>query len=102
MSALPLISELSSNGIRVRTDGPRLILSPKNALTDTLSARVRKAKPALISALRDLQEDTVDDWAEISAEPAQLKAYTELLMIEEMRHQGTVPDHYTATAEIPQ
>ena len=37
------------------------------------------------------------DWQEISGDPAQLKSFTELVMIEDMRHRGIVPDHYTAT-----
>jgi len=99
LSALPLISEFSERGISARVDGSRLILSPKEALTDELSAKVRKGKSALIVALRDIQKNADDDWAEVSADPAQLKAFTELLMIEKMRHQGIVPPHYTATTE---
>jgi len=49
------------------------------------------------STQSELQERAGPDWEEISADPEQLKAFAELVMIEDMRHQGIVPDHYTAT-----
>ncbi len=48
-------------------------------------------------AQSELQERAGPDWEEISADPEQLKAFAELVMIEDMRHRGIVPDHYTAT-----
>ena len=49
------------------------------------------------STQSELQERAGPDWEEISADPEQLKAFAELVMIEDMRHRGIVPDHYTAT-----
>ncbi len=56
-------------------------------------SEAKKPRPAP----SELQERAGPDWEEISADPAQLKAFTELAMIEDMRHRGIVPDHYTAT-----
>ncbi len=49
------------------------------------------------STQSELQERAGPDWEEISADPAKLKAFAELVMITDMRHRGVVPDHYTAT-----
>ncbi len=49
------------------------------------------------STQSELQERAGPDWEEISTDPAKLKAFAELVMIEDMRHRGIVPDHYTAT-----
>ncbi len=49
------------------------------------------------STQSELQERAGPDWEEISKSPEQLKALAELIMIEDMRHRGIVPDHYTAT-----
>ena len=46
MSAVPIFSELSDKGLRVRVDGPDLILTPKKALTPNLASRIKKEKPA--------------------------------------------------------
>jgi len=97
MSALPIISELSGMGIRVRVNGSDLVLSPKKALTPNLTSMIKAEKPALIRRLREIQRKAGADWDEIANDPAQLKAFAELLMIGEMREQGIVPDHYTAT-----
>ena len=102
MSALPIFSELSDKGIRVRVDGPDLVLSPKKALTSKLASRIKREKPALIRHLEKIRRDAIDEWDEICSDPSQLKAYYEMLMITEMRLQGIVPDHYTATAECNQ
>jgi len=97
MSALPIFSELSGKGIRVRVDGPDLVLSPKKALTSKLTSRIKKEKPALIKSLQEIKRKAGSDWDEIANDPAQLKAFAELLMIEDMRQKGVVPGHYTAT-----
>ena len=99
MSALPILSELSDKGIRIRIDGPDLILSPKTALTSKLASRIKKEKPALIRNLEEIKRKAKTDWDEIANDPAQLKAFAELLMIGEMRQNGIVPDHYTAVTE---
>ncbi len=97
MSALPIFSELSDKGLRVRVDGPDLVLSPKKALTPNLASRIKKEKPVLIQSLEEIKRKAGSDWDEIADDPAQLKAFAELLMIGEMRERGIVPDHYTST-----
>ncbi len=96
MSALPIFSELSGKGIRVRVDGPDLVLSPKKALTSKLASRIKKEKSALIRSLQEIQRKAGADWDETANDPVQLNAFAELLMIVEMREKGIVPDHYTA------
>ena len=99
MSALPLFSELADKGLRVRVDGPDLVLSPKKALTPKLASRIKKEKPALIRSLEEIKRKAGADWDEIANDPAQLKAFAELLMIVEMREKGITPDHYTSETE---
>ena len=99
MSALPIFSELSDKGLRVRVDGPDLVLSPKKALTSKLASKIKKEKPALIRRLQEIQQKAGADWDEIANDPTQLKAFAELLMIGEMRERGIVPDHYTSETE---
>ena len=98
MSALPIISEISEQGITARLEGDEVTLSaPKGTLTPDVISRLRGKKPDLLRSLRELQERADQDWLEISTDPAKLKAFAELVMIEDMRHRGIVPDHYTAT-----
>ena len=97
MSALPLISELAKRGIRVRPKGSNVVVSPEKALTPELVERIKREKPALIRNLKRVRKDAGSDWEEIANDPQQLKAYYELLMIEDMRSQGIAPDHYTST-----
>jgi len=99
MSALPIFSELSGKGIRVRVDGPDLVLSPKKALTSKLASKIKKEKPALIRSLQEIQRKAGANWDGIANDPAQLKAFAELLMIGQMRERGIVPDHYTSEIE---
>ncbi len=99
MSALPIFSELSDKGLRVRVDGPDLVLSPKKALTPNLASRIKKEKPILIRSLEEIKRKAGPDWDEIANDPAQIKAFAELLMIGEMREKGIVPDHYTSETE---
>ena len=97
MSAQALLSELSDRGIRVRPNGQKINLSPKEALTPELIDRIKSEKPSLLRELERLRKEAGNDWDEIAADPAQLKAFAELLMIVEMREKGICPDHYTAT-----
>ena len=97
MSALALFSELSDRGITIRSDGPDVVVSPEKAVTPDLVQRIKVEKPTLIRELEKLQREAGNDWDEIAGDPAQLKAFAELLMIEEMREKGICPDHYTAT-----
>lgn len=50
--ASEILTELQQRGVIVAVDGDTLCLKPKRALDDTLLARVRKAKPAILEALR--------------------------------------------------
>ena len=96
MNALSIISELSSKSIRVIVNGSQVTLSaPKGALTDTLVSKAREAKPALIRSLNAIREKAGTDWDDVASNPSQLQAFTELLIIEQMREQGIAPDHYT-------
>ncbi len=99
MSALPILSELSDKGLRVRVDGPDLILSPKKALTPNLASRIKQEKPVLIRSLQKIEQKAGSDWDEIANDPEQLRAFAELLMIGDMRQKGIRPDHYTNTTE---
>ena len=51
MTAMELLSELGSRGISVTVQGSNLILKPKRALDEHLLARIREAKPEIISVL---------------------------------------------------
>ena len=99
MSALALISEFSERGIKVRPNGSHVVVSPKDALTPDLVQRIKKEKPSLIRELEKLQREAGNDWDEIASDPAQLKAFAELLMIVEMREKGICPAHYTITTD---
>ena len=47
-----ILTELHRRGVVVAIEGDTLILKPRHALDDTLLARVREAKPAILEALR--------------------------------------------------
>ncbi len=98
MSALPIIIEITNQGITARVEGDEVALSaPKGTLTPEVLAKLKSKKPELLRSLKELQERAEQDWEEISTDPTKLKAFAELVMIEDMRRQGIVPDHYTAT-----
>ena len=99
MSALPLLIEFWDKGIKVRVDGLDLVLTPRKALTPNLASRVKKEKSALLTSLDKIRQKAGDDWEEVSNDPAQLKAFADLVAISEMRERGVIPDHYTATTE---
>jgi len=50
-----VLSELERRGVTVAAKGDTLCLSTRDALDDTLLARVRAAKPAILEALRGCQ-----------------------------------------------
>lgn len=102
MTASAIFSELSDLGIRVRADGPDLVLSPKSALTANLTSKIKLEKPALIKRLHEIKRKAGPDWDEIANDPAQLEAFAGLIMVGEMREQGIVPDHYRAVTECIQ
>ena len=98
MSALPILMEFSDKGIKVRVDGTDLALSaPIGTLTPALVSRVKEEKPALLDSLEWIREMAGSDWIDVSNDPEQLKAFADLLAIEDMRHRGIAPDHYTST-----
>ena len=98
MSALAIITEITDQGITARVEGDEVALSaPKGTLTPEVIVKLKSKKPELLRSLKELQERAAEDWEEISKSPEQLKAFAELVMIEDMRHRGLVPDHYTAT-----
>ncbi len=98
MSALAIITEITDQGITARVDGDEIALSaPKGTLTPDVLVKLKSKKPELLRSLKELQQRAEQDWEEISADSAKLKAFAELVMIEDMRRQGIVPDHYTAT-----
>ena len=100
MSALPAISEITERGILARIEGNDLALSaPKGTLTPEVLAKLKRRKPDLLRSLKELRDRAGADWEEISSDPAQLKTFAELVMVEDMRHHGAVPDHYTATTD---
>ncbi|SRR6266851_3805075 len=51
-TAVEILTELQRRGVIVAVEGDTLCLKPKRALDDTLLARVREAKPAILEALR--------------------------------------------------
>ena len=98
MSALPIITEITDQGITARVEGNEIALSaPKGTLTPEVIAKLKSKKPDFLRSLKELQERAEQDWEEISADSAKLKSFAELVMITDMRHRGIVPDHYTAT-----
>lgn len=50
--AAEILNELQRRGVNVAIEGDTLCLRPRRALDDTLLARVREAKPAIIETLR--------------------------------------------------
>jgi hypothetical protein len=51
-AAAEILTELQRRGVIVAVEGDTLCLRPKRALDNTLLARVREAKPAILEALR--------------------------------------------------
>jgi hypothetical protein len=52
-AATEILTELQRRGVIVAIDGDILSLKPKSALDDSLLARVREMKPAILAALRN-------------------------------------------------
>jgi hypothetical protein len=100
MSALPLLIEFSEMGIKVRVEGTDLALTaPKGALTSSFVSRIKEEKMALLVSLDRIRDKAGYDWLEVANDPAQLKTFVDMLAIEDMRHRGVVPNHYTAATE---
>ena len=83
MSTLQILSEFSDLGVKVKVEGRDLALcAPKGALNTSLVSMVKEAKPVLIANLDRIRRRAGADWDFIAADPAQLRAFAELLMIE--------------------
>jgi TubC N-terminal docking domain len=50
--AAEILTELHRRGVIVAVEGDTLCLKPKRALDDSLLARIREVKPAILEALR--------------------------------------------------
>ena len=50
--AAEILTELQRRGVIVAVEGDTLCLKPRRALDDTLLARIREVKPAILKALR--------------------------------------------------
>ena len=50
--AAEILNELQQRGVTVAVEGDTLCLKPRRALDDTLLARIREVKPAILKALR--------------------------------------------------
>ncbi len=87
MSLLDIVEEKYGTPVR-GSKGSKSTESPLPDLKDLKEPRPKRS---------ELREVAGEDWAEISTDPAKLKAFAELVMITDMRHRGIVPDHYTAT-----
>jgi tubulysin polyketide synthase-like protein len=51
-----ILDRLRHLGVNVRTDGSRLIVAPRDGLTDELRTLIRENKPALVAALAPASE----------------------------------------------
>ncbi len=99
MTVMPIIMDLADQGVFPYVNGKKVVLTPAARMTDVLRHRVRVNKQRLMSALVQLQRIAGPDWAAIEYRPDRLKVFAEMVMISEMREQGIVPDHYSATTE---
>jgi hypothetical protein len=50
--AAEILTELHRRGVTLTVEGDTLCLKPRRALDDTLLARIREVKPAILEALR--------------------------------------------------
>lgn len=50
--AAEILTELQRRGVIIAVEGDTLCLKPRSALDDTLMARIREVKPAILEALR--------------------------------------------------
>ena len=74
MSALPIITEITDQGITARVEGNEIALSaPKGTLTPEVIAKLKSKKPDLLRSLKELQERAEQDWEEIMADSGKLE-----------------------------
>ncbi|NND46038.1 MAG: hypothetical protein HKN55_00110 [Woeseiaceae bacterium] len=95
---MAILDELASRDMTIAPKGENVYIVPADRLTPDLVSRIKAEKPALIRALERVRREAGDDWPEIAANPNQLRAFVELLMIGDMRYRGIAPDHYKAVA----
>ena len=95
MSALPLLSELAGQGVRIRVDGIHLAVS-QDKLTDSLITKIQNNKPALIADLEKLRDVAGTEWQEIVSHPEQLRDFIHSFVTAEARVRREIPSHYTA------
>ncbi len=99
MTVMPLIMDLAGQGLFPYVNGKKVVVTPTARMTNVLRHQVRVHKRPLMTGLIELQRLAGPDWATYEAHPARLKTFAEMMMIEEMRQQGTCPDHYTSETE---
>jgi len=81
MTALALIEELAASGIRLTRRGDKLVVAPKSALNDELTAKLLAAKTMLLSILPEpngrpkidfrLPGHTANSWATAIGAPGE-------------------------------
>ena len=94
--SLPLLSEIASQGVRIRVDGEDLSVAQDN-LTDSLLAKIKDKKPSLIASLERLRSIAGDDWQEIVEHSDQVRDLIYSISTVDARERGDIPPHYTAT-----
>ena len=100
MTAFQFVEEFAAQGIGLEPDGDAVVLRGTNSIDTVNRAKARKSE--LLEALTVIKDMAGDDWLEIAADPNQLKDFAAMAMIMEMREQGILPDHYTATSTCKQ
>lgn len=63
--AAGILAELQRRGVLVAVEGDTLCLKPRRALDDALLARVRRAKPAILEAVRNRPSTCSSDCYEL-------------------------------------
>ena len=63
--AVEILTELHRRGVAVSLDGDDILLKPRQALDDTLRARIRQAKPAILEILRNRPSTCSPDCYEV-------------------------------------
>lgn len=91
MTALAILDELVSRDMTIAPKGKDVYVAPPDRLTADLVSRIKAEKPALIRVLERVRREAGDDWPEVAANPRQLRAFVELLMIGDMRYRGIPP-----------
>lgn len=67
MGARELLIDLAADGFEVRADGDRLLVSPRERITDGLRDALRAVKPELLALLAERASQPEPDWRAASA-----------------------------------